>query len=134
MMICRTITSIHVVNEANAHDHWRERQRRVRNQRQGWAMLVGQDLWRLRAKHPKGPWLVTFTRIAPRSFDDDGLAIAFKALRDETAFLLGHDDAPSSPITWRYRQERGAPKTHAVRLEVALADEGWVCPACEKPL
>ena len=133
-MIETTLEGLRVVNGANTREHFQTRARRARTQRATLRARLGPELVREALTKPQGPWVVTFTRVAPRPFDDDGLAISFKHLRDEVTGLLGHDDAPSSPIRWRYLQERGAPKTYAVRIEVAPADEGFVCPACERLL
>jgi hypothetical protein len=50
------------------------------------------------------PALVTFTRFASRSLDDDNLSAAFKAPRDAVAGWLGQSDAADSLISWRYAQ------------------------------
>ena len=62
---------------------------------------------------------VTLTRIAPRKLDCDNLRGALKAVRDGVADWLGVDDG-SERITWKYAQERGKPKWHSVRVEVAM--------------
>lgn len=58
------------------------------------------------SKHVGVPASVTFTRVGPALLDDDNLAGAFKAIRDEVAKWFGVDDGPSGPITWRYEQRR----------------------------
>lgn len=60
--------------------------------------------------------LVQWTRIAPRSLDDDNLRSAFKPLRDELAKHAGMDDR-SPRYEWQYQQERGKPGFR-VHLEV----------------
>lgn len=65
------------------------------------------------------PRVVTLTRIAPRWLDGDNLQAALKACRDAVADWLGVDDAEHrSAVTWRYEQERGAPRVQALRVEV----------------
>lgn len=81
------------------------------------ALLYG---W-VAAGKPKPPFpaTITFVRIAPRPLDEgDNLASAFKAMRDELADRLGVRDDRRGPITWAYAQERGAPNTYAVRVEM----------------
>ena len=119
-----TITlPLRLVSEANAHEHWRVRQRRAKAQR---------DLLMVRLRHlvaPTGPVEVQIVRIAPRSLDTDNLPGSCKHVRDVVAWWLAgsprvdgairwgrHDDDPR--ITWRYAQERGAPREYAVRVEV----------------
>lgn len=68
---------------------------------------------------PPLPATITFVRIAPRPLDEgDNLPSAFKAMRDELAKRLGVNDDRKAPVTWLYAQERGAPKTYAVRVEM----------------
>lgn len=52
-----------------------------------------------------------------RVLDDDNLASGFKATRDGVADWLGVDDGDKR-LTWRYAQEKGAPKFYGVRIEV----------------
>lgn len=60
----------------------------------------------------------TLTRIAAKRLDDDNLAFAFKAIRDEVAAIAKIDDG-SPRWTWRYQQERGKPGVR-ITIEVAL--------------
>lgn len=56
---------------------------------------------------PPLPVVVTLTRAAPRSLDDDNLAYAFKAVRDGVADGLGvRDNDPR--VSWRYAQQKTA--------------------------
>ncbi len=75
---------------------------------------------------------MTFGRIAPRPFDDDGLAISFKAIRDEVAKQLGHDDNPDSKIKWAYSQRRGEVKEHSVVITVTPNPKS--CAECGRTL
>jgi len=104
---------LRIVSTLNTREHWAKRAKRTKHQRE-WACFA------LRACRPcvsPGPVVVTLTRIAPRQLDDDNNAGGLKAVRDGVADWLGVDDRHPS-ITWRYAQERGAPKTYAVRIEV----------------
>lgn len=121
MVILELTLPLRVVNWANAREHWRARARRVASERR---LTRCYCLALLEHRHDPRPLTVTLTRIAPRSFDSDGLAISFKAVRDEVAALLGRDDGPTSGITWVYAQDRGAPKTYAARVVVEVDDDG----------
>lgn len=78
------------------------------------------DAWNLAGRPvPPLPATITFVRIAPRPLDEgDNLPSAFKAMRDELAKRLGVNDDRKAPVTWLYAQERGAPRTYAVRVEM----------------
>ena len=76
----------------------------------------------VRLKSPPAlPVVVFLARIAPRELDDDNLARACKAARDQVAELLGVDDRDKR-VTWRYEQRRGAAGEYA--LEIAIAPRG----------
>ena len=63
------------------------------------------------------PMAATLTRVATRRLDDDNLASAFKAIRDEVAAFFRLDDG-SQLWRWRYEQAKGAPAIQ-FRFEVA---------------
>jgi hypothetical protein len=67
--------------------------------------------------------VVTLTRIAPRELDDDNLRAALKSIRDGVATKLRVDDR-SDLVRWEYRQERGEPRTYAVRVVVERVEGG----------
>ncbi len=102
---------LRVVSEANRRDHWAAKAKRVKAQRQAVAYA-----W-LAAGLPRGrkPASVLLTRMAPRRLDDDNLAGAFKAIRDEIALLCGVDDRDES-VRWSPVQETA--KECGVRVEV----------------
>jgi len=64
------------------------------------------------------PLTVSMIRIAPRPLDDDNLQGAFKYIRDEIARCLGLSNDAGPEVKWRYAQEKGGPKKHAVRIEI----------------
>lgn len=103
---------------SNLREHWRNRASRAKSHRtQAWAELRAAD------KEPRllGPVRVTVTRIAPRPLDShDNLRASLKACVDGVADWLGVKDNDAR-VTWAYAQERGAPKTYAVRLTVEAA-------------
>ena len=79
---------LRLVSEANAHTHWRARAKRAKEQRV--RVALGWHAANLPAL--KKPSTVRLTRLSPRRLDDDNLASAFKAVRDEVAFQCGFDD------------------------------------------
>lgn len=93
----------------NAREHWQQRARRTRKEREATA-------WVLRsAARPQIPCAVLLTRAGPSpGMDDDNLAGAMKAVRDEVARWLGIDDR-SPQVRYRYAQCRA--RTWSVRVE-----------------
>lgn len=80
--------------------------------------------WGLRASvRVPTPAIVTLCRVGPRPLDDDNLAAAFKAIRDEVAAWLGCGDGAKDPVRWRYDQRRGPPKTYAIEITITPDDE-----------
>lgn len=65
---------------------------------------------------PSPPVVVTLTRHAPRTLDDDNLAGAFKSIRDEVAKTLGCGDSVRDPIQWVYKQVKA--KDYAVEIQI----------------
>lgn len=116
-MISVTIP-IRTVSEANAHEHWRVRQRRAKQQRETARIVLANVVSSAPTRYAGLPLIVTLTRIAPRALDSDNLSGSQKHIRDGVADWLGIDDRDPR-IEWRYAQERGAPKTYAVRIEVS---------------
>ena len=93
---------------ANLREHWAVKAKRSKAHRAA-AVAI-----------PRGDYLpctVTLVRISPRPLDDDNLRSAFKALRDGVADRLGVADNDPR-VTWEYRQQRGAPKQYAARVEI----------------
>lgn len=115
---------------ANLREHWAVRAKRVAYHRRLVALKLGRHLRRFRSE---GELHVTLTRVAPRALDDDNLASAFKAVRDQVAAELGRNDGQKSGLSWAYRQEPGP---YAIRVELTwlnvyeriLADEGLQGP------
>jgi hypothetical protein len=104
-----------VVTETNTHGHWRTKAKRVSAQRTAvyvaWCKspLCGPEAWAHLAKV-----VVTLTHVGPR-MDDDNLATAFKAVRDEIAANVGPDDGDAF-YAWRYGQRSGTPGVE-IRIE-----------------
>lgn len=86
----------------NAREHWRARARRVKAERLAVALaLVGKS-------KPATPCTVRLTRVSPRgTADDDNLAGAMKAVRDQVAEWLGVDDKDRASVRYVYAQRRG---------------------------
>jgi len=86
----------------NVREHWRVRAKRVKAERQAVAwMLAGKP-------KPPIPCTVCITRLAPSNgLDDDNLAGALKAVRDQIAEWLGVDDKHTQVVAYVYRQRRG---------------------------
>ena len=99
-------------SKANAHVHWRKLAHKAAVQRTAGRLALAQS--RL---EPGGRAIVRLVRISPRELDGDNLANALKAVRDGVADALGVDDRDPR-VTWLPDWERGAPKQHAVRVEV----------------
>jgi predicted Fe-S protein YdhL (DUF1289 family) len=73
-------------------------------------------------QRPTLPVVVTIARIGVRDLDDDNLAHACKAIRDEIAAWLGCDDGPRAPVTWRYEQRRGAAREYGCTITIAAKE------------
>ena len=108
---CVTIP-IRTKSEANQHEHWRVKAARVKKQR-----AIVTPIIRVSLARPSLPCVVKLTRVAPCRLDSDNLYGSFKAVRDSIADWLGIDDRDPR-VAYVCEQERGAPKTYAVRVEV----------------
>lgn len=86
----------------NSREHWAARAKRVRSEREAVAfMLSGHS-------RPSVPCTVVLTRVAPSNgLDDDNLAGALKAVRDQVAEWLGVDDKHRHIVRYEYQQRRG---------------------------
>lgn len=113
-----TIPGLHLLSEANERGQWYAAARRTKEHRRLVRLVL-----RTR-KAPPLPAVVTLVRVAPLPLDDDNLARALKAIRDEVAVwlnprrdkhgrIIGDDRDPR--ITWQVAEERGP---HAVRILV----------------
>lgn len=111
-----------LVSEANQREHWAQKQRRVRAQREE----VYLRLWRSPHRRPTLPCTITITRIAPRMLDGhDNLSGSAKAvvdgMSDWLAGAYGTGEDRQVGLTWRYAQRPGKPKEYAV--EITIEDE-----------
>lgn len=103
------IPGLRLVSEANERGAWHRGALRAAEQRR----LVGLTL-RTRAKIAV-PCEVRIIRVAPCALDDDNLARACKAVRDEVAHWLGIDDRDER-VTWHVGQVKA--KRYGVRILV----------------
>jgi hypothetical protein len=117
LSVCFTIP-YRLIPVASLREHWTKKHKRRKTQHDLMTLYFNQlDL------KPSLPCLIKLIRIAPRPFDEDNLLLAFKFFRDMLANLLipglpmGKADGDPR-ITWSYSQEKGLPKTYAVRIEI----------------
>ena len=104
---------IATVSEANQRQHWAEKARRAKSQRQQAYYLTGA------LKALLLPATISLTRISPRALDDDNLRGALKAVRDGIADRLGINDRDPR-VKWEYGQERGRAKQQGVRVVATM--------------
>lgn len=93
---------------ANKRWHWRKKANYVRGIR---------DAVYLKCPGFEVPCVVTMTRIAPRSLDDDNNVSAFKAVRDSIAKRLEVDDRDPR-VLFRCGQRKGKPKEYAIEVQL----------------
>lgn len=106
-----------VVSEANTRGHWSVGLKRVKAQKEAFALAwMSTPLMWFRPGWAIGwfPMCVTMIHYGPE-MDDDNLRRAFKAIRDKAAQVIGLDDGDPR-VRWEYRQERGEPGVR-VRIE-----------------
>lgn len=106
MTVAVPIPGLRLVSEANAHQHWRVRQRRAKDQRNLVALVLRGTVTSYMMA--VAPLVVTITRVAPsRGLDSDNLAGSAKHVRDQIAAELGVDDRDDR-VSWHVAQARGA--------------------------
>jgi len=105
-----TIPGLRLESEANKRDKWAA-VKRAKEQRYSVAIRIAS----FKRSRPPLPVILTITRIAPRLLDDDNLARACKAVRDEIAKAYSVDDRDDA-ITWRYSQRTGKPREYACEI------------------
>ena len=110
---------LRTVNELNAHEHWRVRQRRAKAQHNVVKLALWNRVYTLRAAMSKDETkrlAVQLTRYSRGKLDSDGAVAAGKFVRDAVAECLGVDDGEER-VTWHYRQER-VPKGFAIQIRI----------------
>ncbi len=104
------VVPVRTVPGQNAREHWQQRSRRVKREREAvaWALKT--------ASRPEVPCSVLLTRVGPSNgLDDDNLAGSLKSVRDEVAKWLGVDDRDRMTVRYRYAQRRA--KKWGVHIE-----------------
>jgi hypothetical protein len=110
---------------ANLRLHWAAKAKLVKTQRNAAAFALrgnGRQWlthWKGMRDNERLCLHVTLTRVGPRELDDDNLASAFKAVRDEVADFVGLDDG-SKRFTWAYAQQRGL---YGIRIKLEVEHE-----------
>ena len=104
------IDGMKLVSEANAHEHWRKRQKRAKEQRQIVAFHM------MRTIFPQLPLTCRIIRIGPRMLDSDNAWGSAKHVRDQIAEMFGVDDRDETKIKWDVTQEKGE---YGVRVELS---------------
>lgn len=118
---------------ANARLHWRAMDKLKKEQKAivGYILRLAPKPW-MTWQDPPGSTRITLTRIAPRPLDGhDNLRGAFKYVVDTIADRFDLSKDPEKPrlagqrandsdprVEWVYRQERGAVREEACRIEV----------------
>ena len=105
-----TIPGLRLVSEANARGSWHGGATRAAKQRSIVALFF-------RSLRCEVPCNVRIVRVAPSRLDDDNLARAAKAVRDELAEWLGVDDGDPR-VSWSVAQARSGVREYAVRIIV----------------
>lgn len=109
---------LRTISHSNVRCHWAQRARIRKAER-----ATVHACWLTQRIHLRlrgAPYEVTMTRIAPRELDDDNLAGALKAVRDEVADLLGFDsDRNSEWLEWMpSEQGRSDAGEYAVYIDI----------------
>jgi hypothetical protein len=111
---------IRTESEANLREHWAKKNRRAQLHRGTARLILRQPQYAALYRHT-GNFIITLTRIAPRSLDTDNCANSSKHVQDGIADALGIDDG-SKRIQWRYAQEKGKPKEYMIRVDMEMFD------------
>lgn len=106
----------------NSREHHMARHRRVLKEREAvsWAFKPRSAKAQLaedRGRNPDNRWVVVLTRLSPGRLDDDNLAGAFKAVRDQVADELGLDDGDER-LKFLYAQSGCPAKERFIEIEV----------------
>ena len=123
-MKLEVVVPVHTVSELNCRDHWRERHRRAKQQKELTTLLLRTSVKFDRQAMPP-PYRVRLVRVSPRPIrDSDNLYSSTKAVRDAVAAFLGVNDADlvrGAEVSWSVEQ-RSEPK-YAVCIEIESAGQ-----------
>lgn len=109
---------LYTCSESNAHEHWRKRQKRAKEQRGLTAMMCRAKLTRPTIRVNGEPIRIRLTRVAPRKLDQGNYQGSLKHVQDGVADWLGIDDRRDDLVRYEYDQKRGQPREYAVMVEV----------------
>jgi hypothetical protein len=113
---------IRTESELNRRDHWRAAGARKKAQQR--EVEIGlRALFRF--FRIELPCVVRLTRIGAELLDDDNLASAFKAIRDQVAKLIKVDDG-SDMVRWRYDQVADRRYGYGIKIEILRPFEGGI--------
>ena len=118
-MIRVAIPGLRLVSEANAHEHYRIRAKRVQSQHAVIAAVFR------RHTPPPFPLAVTIVRVAPSMLDSDNLQGSGKHARDALAKWIGVDDRDPR-VVWHVGAEKGPYGVRVVVRHVGPAVVGAV--------
>ncbi len=118
IQIFDVLVPIKTISEANSTEHWSKKNKRHQTQKK-WIFAAFRTY---SAIIPKKCHIV-LTRIAPRKLDSDNLVSSFKYVRDAIADHINPGYAPGfadsgDNMTWEYKQEKGEPRIHAIRIQI----------------
>jgi hypothetical protein len=111
---------LHNPLNGNKGGHWAPRAKRAAMQRGAARLVVQPQTFAIRAilALADAPQVVvTITRIAPGTLDDDATPASAKAVRDGVADALGVKDNDAR-ISWRYAQEKSKRGIWGVRVHI----------------
>jgi hypothetical protein len=115
------LVPIRTMSEANLREHWGQKARRVKVQRQAvaWSWQMQKQCKRiLVASLVDSGLTITLTRIAPRALDShDNLPRSMKAVVDQLSSQLCFVDRCKT-IHWQYAQRPGKAKEYAVEVDI----------------
>jgi len=109
------VLPIKTVSEANRHEHWGPRSKRVKTQRET-ARAHCDDAMQGHDFDCDYPLICKIVRVGKRKLDCDNLARSNKAIRDGIAESLCIDDGDSAKLLWFYAQRKG--KEYSVEVSI----------------
>jgi hypothetical protein len=115
----RIYVALELPSTTNTREHWSARAARAKYQRE----VIRAEWMRQLRVVVDPPAEVIIARIAPRALDDDTLAAACKAVRDQIAQDVLRVDDRDDRVRWIYRQTSAArPRIQHVEVIVRHVD------------
>lgn len=111
------VLPIRIESSPNLREHWTVRHKRAlaHDEAVTYSLIGSRELRDVIAGGP--PYVVSITRIAPTSLDDDNAVAGAKHVRDSIARLLGVDDGDRNRVRWIYPDAEAA-DYYAVRVRI----------------